>query len=311
MPKSTNIKVVGVGGAGCNAVTRMFDAKIQGVELVAVNTDAQDLEKTRAHHLVRIGRNLTRGLGTGMNPESGRLAAEENRNEIAQLLKGSSMVFIAAGLGGGTGSGAAPVVADIARKEGALTVAIVAKPFSFEGAQRRQIATKALQTLKDKVDALIAVSNDKILSLVDAETTLQDALLTCDEILHQAVQGITDIILIPGIINVDFADVKAIMQGAGKAMFGIGRAQGERRIVEAARLAMRSPLLDFSIEGAKGLLFNIMGRGDLSLAEIEEAAKIITQSMNPEAKVIFGATRDRSLEKNEVKIILIATGFSS
>lgn len=309
MKSNTKIKVVGVGGSGGNAISRMMTCKIQGVDLIAINTDAQDLKKTKAHQKLRIGKNLTQGLGTGMNPELGRQAGEESREEISTILAGSDMVFITCGLGGGTGTGAAPIVADVAKKQGALTLAVVTKPFSFEGSYRMKIAKRGLENLKEKVDTLLIISNDKILSLVDKNVTLLSAFWTCDEILRQAVQGITDLILVPGIINVDFADVRAIMQGSGLALFGQGQAKGERRVEEAVRRAINSPLLDLSIEGAKGVLFNISGGRDLSLSEIDEAAKIITKSIDPEARVIFGAVQNKKLPQGEIKITVIATGF--
>lgn len=303
------IKVVGVGGSGGNAINRMMGQKIRGAELIAVNTDEQDLKKIKAHKTLRIGRKLTRGLGCGMNPELGRLAADENRQEIAQLLRGADLVFVACGLGGGTGSGAAPVVAEIAKSQGALTVGMFTKPFSFEGAQRMRIANFAIEQLKEKLDTLLVIPNDKILSLADQNTTLTSALLLCDDILRQGVQGISDLIFSPGIINVDFADIKSIMTKSGNAIFGIGKYRGERKIENAVRMAINSPLIDFSVEGAKGILFNIAGGNDLSLADVEEASILITKAADREAKVIFGATRDPKLKNEEVKIIVIATGI--
>lgn len=306
---NTNIKVIGAGGAGCNAVSRMASCKIQGVELIAVNCDAQDLQRTRANSKIRIGQKLTKGLGAGMNPDVGRQSAEESREEIKQALQGSDMVFITAGLGGGTGTGAAPVIAEIARSIKALVVAVVTTPFTFEGDYRAQLAKEGLETLKDKVDTLLIVKNDKILTQGDKNTTLISTFWACDEVLRQAVQGITDLILFPGIINIDFADVKSIMRNSGQAFFGIGRARGEKRVETAASLAVTSPLLDISIKGARGILFNVSGGSDLSLAEINEAAKIITQYANPKAKVIFGAVQDKRLQKGEIKITVVATGF--
>lgn len=309
MKINTKIKVIGVGGAGSNTVSRLFLSKIEGVELIALNTDAQDLKKTKAHQKLRIGKNLTKGLGAGMNPEIGRKAAEESRGEISQILKDTDMVFINAGLGGGTGSGASPVVAEVAKNRKVLTVAVVTTPFSFEGLQRRVIAKAALENLKNKVDALLTISNDKILSLIDKNTTLISAFLTCDEILKTAIQGISDLILVPGLINVDFADVKAILENSGTALFGEGRAKGEKRATEAALSAINSPLLDFSVKGAKGVLFNVSG-GKLSLSEIETVAEIITQNVDKSAKIIFGAVEDKKLPKEEIKITLLATGVS-
>ena len=309
MTQKTRIKVIGIGGAGGNAISRMQAAKIQGVDLVAINCDAQDLQKIKTSLKLRIGENLTKGLGAGMNPEIGRLAAEENKEEITQLIKGADMVFITAGLGGGTGSGASPVVAEIAKNTGALVVAVVTTPFSFEGAYRVQVAKKGLEILKEKVDTLLIIPNDRVLLLGDKNTTLLSAFWACDEVLRQAVQGITDLIMLPGIVNVDFADVKTIMQDSGQAFFGQGQARGEKRVEMAANLAINSPLLDFSISGAKGILFNISGGQDLSLTEVDEAAKIITKNTDSRAKVIFGAVEDRKLPKGEIKITVIATGF--
>jgi len=309
MKFNTKIKVVGVGGSGGNAISRMMKCKIKGVELIAVNADAQDLQKTRAHRKVRIGKNLTKGLGTGMNPEVGRAAAEEQRAEIEEFLKGSDMIFITCGFGGGCGSGASSVVAEIAKNLGALTIAVVTKPFSFEGIQRMEVAKDNLRKLKGKVDTLITISNDKLLSILEPKTTVLNAFWFCDEILRQAVQGISDLIVLPGIINIDFADIKAIMKNSGSALFGIGKAKGQERAKEAARAALNSPLLDLSCKGAKGVLFNVSGGKDISLSEIDEAAKIITQEISPEAKIIFGAIQDEKLKEGEIKVTVIATGF--
>jgi len=309
MTSNTKIKVVGVGGSGSNVISRMMRCKIKGVELVAVNADAQDLQRTKAHRKIRIGKNLTKGLGTGMNPEIGKKAAEEQREEIQEVLSGSDMLFITCGLGGGTGSGATPIIADIAKKSGALTLAVVTRPFSFEGIQRMEIAQDSLRKLKGKVDTLISISNDKLLSILEPKTTVLNAFWVCDEILRQAVQGISDLIVLPGIINIDFADVKAIMKDSGSALFGIGKATGPERAREAAQKALSSPLLDLSCKGAKGVLFNVSGGKDISLSEIDEAAKIITQEVSPEAKVIFGAIQDEKLKKGEIKVTVIATGF--
>jgi cell division protein FtsZ len=305
------IKVVGVGGGGNNAISRMIDAKIKGVEFVAINTDAQALHHSKAGEKVHIGKNLSKGLGAGMNPEVGRQAAEENRDEIQDVLKGADMVFVTCGLGGGTGSGAAPVVAEAAKELGALTVAVVTKPFSFEGAQRRSIGEEALQNLKDRVDSLITIPNDKLLSIIDRKTTLINAFRIVDDVLRQGVQGISDLITKPGIVNVDFADVRAIMQDSGSALMGIGVASGENRAAEAAKAAINSPLLELSIDGAKGVLFNISGSSDLGMLEINEAANIITESIDPNAKVIFGAVVDDQVKKGEIIITVVATGFDS
>ncbi len=305
------IKVVGVGGGGNNAISRMIDAKIKGVEFVAINTDAQALHHSKAGEKVHIGKNLSKGLGAGMNPEIGRQAAEENRDEIQDVLKGADMVFVTCGLGGGTGSGAAPVVAETAKELGALTVAVVTKPFSFEGAQRRSIGEEALQNLKDRVDSLITIPNDKLLAIIDRKTTLINAFKIVDDVLRQGVQGISDLITKPGIVNVDFADVRAIMADSGSALMGIGIASGENRATEAAKAAINSPLLEISIDGAKGVLFNISGSSDLGMLEINEAANIITESIDPNAKVIFGAVIDDQVKKGEIIITVVATGFDA
>ena len=305
------IKVVGVGGGGNNAISRMIDAKIRGVEFVAINTDAQALHHSKASEKVHIGKNLSKGLGAGMNPEIGRQAAEENRDEIQDVLKGADMVFVTCGLGGGTGSGAAPVVAETAKELGALTVAVVTKPFSFEGAQRRAISEEAMQNLKERVDTLITIPNDKLLSIIDRKTTLINAFRIVDDVLRQGVQGISDLITKPGIVNVDFADVRAIMQDSGSALMGIGVASGENRASEAARAAINSPLLELSIDGAKGVLFNISGSSDLGMLEINEAANIITESIDTNAKVIFGAVVDDQVKKGEIHITVVATGFDA
>ena len=306
---TTKIKVVGVGGSGSNAISRMAKCKIKGVELIAINTDAQDLAKTRANLKIRIGRKITQGLGTGMNPEIGKKSALENRQEILESLKGADMIFITCGMGGGTGTGVSPVVAEVAKEVGALTLAVVTTPFSFEGQVRKRVADSGIRKLKEKVDTLISISNDKLLSTLDPSTPLLSAFWVCDDTLRQAVQGISDLIILPGIINVDFADVRAVMQNAGSALFGVGRAQGEDRAVRAAMSAINSPLLDLSMKGAKGVLFNVSGGKDISLSEIDEVAKVITQEINPEAKIIFGAVQNEKLKQGEIKVTLIATGF--
>src|SRR3989339_1401310 len=303
------IKVVGVGGSGNNAISRMIDSKIKGVEFVAINTDAQALHHSRAAEKVHIGKNLTKGLGAGMNPEIGRQAAEENRDEIQEVLKGTDMVFVTCGLGGGTGTGAAPIVAETAKELGALTVAVVTKPFAFEGAQRRAIAEEALENLKERVDTLITIPNDKLLQIIDKKTTLINSFRIVDDVLRQGVQGISDLITKPGIVNVDFADVKAIMSNSGSALMGIGIGDGENRAAEAAKAAISSPLLELSIDGAKGVLFNVSGSSDLTMLEINEAANIITESIDPNAKVIFGAVIDETMKKGEIQITVVATGF--
>lgn len=305
------IKVVGVGGSGGNVISRMIDSKIKGVEFVAINTDAQALHHSKAAEKVHIGKNLTKGLGAGMNPEIGRQAAEENRDEIQEVLKGADMVFVACGLGGGTGTGAAPIVAETAKELGALTIAVVTKPFSFEGAQRRAIAVEGLEGLRDRVDSLITVPNDKLLSIIDKKTTLVSAFRIVDDVLRQGVQGISDLITKPGIVNVDFADVRAILEDSGSALMGIGIASGENRSEEAAKAAINSPLLELSIDGAKGVLINISGSSDLGMLEINEAANIVTESIDPNAKVIFGAVVDEQIRKGEIQITVVATGFDA
>lgn len=303
------IKVVGIGSGGNSAVNRMYSSNLAGVEFVAVNTDAQALHSTKIKNKIHIGKTLTRGLGAGKNPEIGKQAAEEDQEEIKEVLKDSDMVFLTCGLGGGTGSGGTPVIANIAKEAGALTVGVVTKPFSFEGGLRGDIANKAHSELKDKVDALITIPNDKLLRVIDKKTSLMDAFSIVDDVLKQAVQGISDLVTVPGIVNVDFADVKSIMQDAGSALMGIGTASGENRAVEAAKRAIKSPLLELSINGATGVLFNISGGEDLGMLEIDEAAKIITESVDPGAKIIFGAVRDKNLN-NELRITVIATGFN-
>ncbi len=303
------IKVLGVGGSGCNAIGRMAKDRIKGVELIAANSDYQDLKKVKTDVKIQIGRKLTQGLGTGMNPELGRKAAEEQRPELQKALEGAGMIFITCGLGGGTGSGAAPVAAEIAKNSGALTVAVVTRPFSFEGSWRQRIAQESIDQIKGKVDSLISISNDKLLVTLNPNTTLASAFWICDEILRQAVQSISDLVLSPGIINVDFADVKSILKDSGRAIFGIGRAKGEKRAEAAAKAAVESPLFDVPARGAKGVLFNVSGGSDISLSEIEEAARVVTSEINPQAKVIFGAVHDQSLPKGEIKITVVATGF--
>jgi len=304
------IKVVGVGGGGGNVISRMKDDFFRGVDFIAINTDAQDLEYCNAKKKIHIGKNLTKGLGTGMNPELGRQAAEETRSEIIENLKGADLIFITAGLGGGTGSGAAPIVAEVAKELGVLTVAVVTKPFSFEGAQRARIAQDAFIKLKDKVDTLIVVPNDRIFNVIDKDTPLMKAFEVVDDVLREAVLGIADLIAMPGIINVDFADVKAIMQEAGTAIVGIGTASGPERAQNAVNQAINSPLLEISIEGAKGVLFGVFGSRDLKMSEINEIAKTISGSIDPTARVIFGAYHDRKMKQGQIKVTLIATGFS-
>ncbi len=303
------IKVLGVGGSGQNAINHMISSKVRGVDFVAINTDAQDLHRSLTKKRINIGKNLTRGLGTGMNPDLGRRAAEETKEEIQEVVKGADMVFVTCGVGGGTGTGASPVVARTAKELGCLTVAVVTKPFYFEGRQRTRIAEAALEDLRKEVDAIIVIPNDRLLSAIGKETTVKNAFGMCDEILRQAVEGISDLITTPGLINIDFADIRTIMENAGSALMGIGKASGENRAIEAAKAAINSPLLDVSIIGAKGVLFSIAGGEDLTMFEIQDAAKVITESIDPEAKIIFGTVRDDKLKKNEIKITVIATGF--
>jgi len=306
---SANIKVIGVGGSGGNAVSRMKKARIKGVELIALNTDYQDLKKIKADVKLRIGEKITEGLGTGMKPMIGELAAKESKDKIYESLKGADLIFIAGGLGGGTGSGASPVVAQIAKKTGALTVAIVTLPFSFEGAYRRKIAEASKRTLKQNVDALLVIKNDKLLHYLEPTTSLLNAFWLCDDVLREAVKGISDLIMLPGIVNIDFADVKSILKNSGNVLFGMGRSRGEKRALEATALALNSPLLDITPRGAKGVLFNVSGGEDISLFEIEEIGKIITKEINPKADVIFGAVHDEQLRKGEIKVTVIVTGF--
>lgn len=310
METFARIRVIGVGGSGHNAIHRMMEVGIDKVEFVAINTDAQALLHSRADKKVHIGRKTTGGLGAGMNPEIGRASAEENREEIAEAIKNSDMVFITCGLGGGTGSGASPVVASLAKQAGILTVAVVTRPFNFEGAKRREIAERALEELKEQVDTIITIPNDRVLQIIDKKTPLLQAFKTVDDVLRQGVAGIADLVTVPGLVNVDFADVRAIMQNAGSALMGIGQGSGETRALDAARAAIGSPLLEISIDGAKGVLFNIIGGKSLSMHEVDEAARFITKSVDPEAKIIFGAVIDENMD-NGVKITVIATGFDS
>lgn len=303
------IKVVGVGGSGSNAITRMIECKLSGVEFVAINTDAQDLHHCKASEKIHIGKNLTKGLGAGMNPELGRQAAEENRDEIQESLKSCDMVFVVYGAGGGTGSGAGPIVAEAAKEAGALTVGVVTRPFSFEGRQRSVVAEESLENLKDRVDTMISIQNDKLLQVIDRNTSLVNAFQIVDDVLRQGVQGISDLITKPGIVNVDFADVRSVMQESGSALMGIGISSGENRAVQAAKQAINSPLLDISIDGAKGVLFNITGGDDLTMLEVNEAANIITENVDPNARIIFGASTEETVKKGEIKITVVATGF--
>lgn len=303
------IRVVGTGGSGCNAVNHMVESKVRGVEFIAVNSDAQDLHRSLAKRKIHIGKNLTRGLGTGMDPEIGKRAAEETRQEVQEALQGSDMVFITCGMGGGTGTGATPIIAKIAKEIGALTIAVVTKPFSFEGAQRSLIADRGLAELKKEVDAYIVIPNDKLLSIVEKDTSAKNAFVMCDEILRQAVEGVSDIITTPGEINTDFNDIKTIMENAGPALMGIGLAEGDNRAREAANRAVNSPLLSVSINGAKGILFVVAGSDDIGILEVQEAAKTINESADKNARIIFGMMHDDKLKKGQIRVIVIATGF--
>jgi cell division protein FtsZ len=302
------IKVIGVGGGGNNAVNRMIEAGLKGVEFIAVNTDSQALRMSLAPARLQIGEKLTKGLGAGANPDIGQKAAEESRDELGSLLKGADMVFITAGMGGGTGTGAAPVIAEVAKELGALTVGVVTRPFAFEGRRRHAYADKGIDTLRQKVDTLITIPNDRLLQVVEKRTSMLEAFRIADDVLRQGVQGISDLIAVPGIINLDFADVRTIMLDTGTALMGIGRGAGEGRAAEAARTAISSPLLETSIEGARGVLFNITGGPDLGLLEVNEAAEIIAEAADREANIIFGAVIDEGMG-DEVRVTVIATGF--
>ncbi len=303
------IMVVGIGGSGKNAVNHMINSKVKGVTFIAMNTDTQDLHHSLAEKKIHIGKNLTKGLGAGMDPEVGKKAAEETKSEIQDMIKGADMLFITCGMGGGTGTGAAPIVARAAREQGILTVAVTTKPFFFEGTQRMKIAEKGIDELAKEVDAIITIPNDKLLELSDQNVNFKDAFATCDNVLRQAVEGISDLITTPGVINVDFADIKAIMSNAGSALMGIGSAGGEKRAEKAALQAINSPLLEVAINGAKGVLFAISGGDDITIHEIKEAAKVVTESIDKDAKVIFGTIHDDKTKKGEIKVTVIATNF--
>ena len=309
MSDLANIKVIGVGGGGNNAVNRMIDAKVQGVEFIAVNTELQVLDKSNADVKIQIGEKVTRGLGAGAKPEVGGNAAEESRDEIIKALTGADMVFVTAGMGGGTGTGAAPVVAQCAKELGALTVAVVTKPFSIEGKIRMNNAFSGIEKLKQNVDAILVVPNDKLLGIIDKKTSVKDAFRLADDVLRQGIQGISDLITVPGVINLDFADVKTIMSDQGEALMGIGIGSGESRASDAAKQAISSPLLERSIEGAKGIIISITGNEDLGLFEINEASQIITEAADPDANIIWGTAIDPDMD-DTVKITVIATGFA-
>lgn len=305
----TKIKVVGIGGSGSNAINRMMKCDVMGVEFIAINTDLQNLKKNNADKKIRIGENITKGLGAGMNPNIGESAAKESREEIEEVLVGADIVFIACGLGGGTGTGGAPVVAKISKDLGILTIAIVTTPFSFEGRGRMSIAKKGEKALKKEVDTLISVSNNRLSLLIKDNTSIDSAFWLCDEVLRQAVCGISDLITLPGIINIDFADIKSILKDSGLAVFGIGIASGEDRAKEAVSSALSSPLLDISLSKTKGVLFNISGGDDISLIEIDDIAKEIKAKVSPDAKILFGAVQSEDLKKNEIKVTVLITGL--
>ncbi len=308
MDESAIIKVIGVGGAGNNAVNRMIASGIKGVEFISVNTDRQALKNSNASTKIQIGEKVTRGLGAGANPDIGAQSAEENKTEIAEALRGADMVFVTAGMGGGTGTGAAPIVASAAKEMGILTIGVVTKPFTFEGKKRLAQAERGIESLKGKVDALVVIPNDKLLQIIDRKTSMVDAFIMADDVLRQGVQGISDLIANPGLVNLDFADVKTIMLNTGMAHMGIGRATGENRAEDAAKQAIQSPLLETSIEGARGVIINITGSSSIGLQEINTAAELVQRSVDPEANIIFGTAIDESLE-DEIVITVIATGF--
>ena len=308
MDGTATIKVIGVGGAGNNAVNRMIEAEIKGVDFIAVNTDRQALQISKAKTKIQIGEKITRGLGAGANPDIGAQAAEENKAEVAEVLRGADMVFVTAGMGGGTGTGAAPIVAQAAKEMGILTIGVVTKPFTFEGKKRLSQAERGIESLKGKVDTLVVIPNDKLLQIVDRKTSIVEAFKMADDVLRQGVQGISDLIAIPGLVNLDFADVKTIMLNQGMAHMGVGRASGENRAEDAAKEAIQSPLLETSIEGAKGVIINITGSSDLGLHEVNTAAELVQRSVDPEANIIFGTVTDESMG-DEIQITVIATGF--
>ena len=310
MSDFANIKVIGVGGGGNNAVNRMVDNQIKGVQFLAVNTENQVLELSKADVTIQIGEKVTKGLGAGANPQSGEEAAQESREEITKALEGADMVFVTAGMGGGTGTGAAPIVAECAKEVGALTVGVVTKPFAFEGKRRRAAAEKGIEFLTQKVDTIIVIPNDKLLQVVDKKCSVSDAFSKADEVLRQGIKGISDLIQIPGLINLDFADVKTIMTNQGEALMGIGEGTGENRAADAAKMAINSPLLETSIDGAKGILLNISGSSELGIFEVNEAAQIISDAADPDANIIFGSVIDESLG-DKVQVTVVATGFGN
>jgi len=307
---AATIKVLGLGGGGCNAVNRMIDAGLSGVEFYAINTDVQALRSSKTENTVQIGTNLTRGLGAGANPNIGREAAEESREDLAMLLDGADLVFITSGMGGGTGTGAAAVVAELARESGALTIGVITKPFAFEGRKRMQAAERGIADLEAKCDTLITIPNERILQIIEKRTPLNEAFAYADDVLRQGIQGISDLITQPGLINLDFADVKTIMTDAGSAMMGIGEGSGEHRAADAAQKAIASPLLETTIEGARGVIFNITGGPDLSMYEVNEAAEMISRAVDSEAQIIFGASIDPALQ-GRVRVTVLAAGFGT
>ena len=308
MDGTATIKVIGVGGAGNNAVNRMVESGIKGVDFIAVNTDRQALQNSKANTKIQIGEKITRGLGAGANPDIGAQSAEESKAEVAEVLRGADMVFVTAGMGGGTGTGAAPIVAQAAKEMGILTIGVVTKPFTFEGKKRLSQAERGIESLKGKVDTLVVIPNDKLLQIIDRKTSIIEAFKMADDVLRQGVQGISDLIAVPGLVNLDFADVKTIMLNTGMAHMGIGRASGENRAEDAAKQAIQSPLLETSIEGARGVIINITGGEDLGLHEVNTAAELVQRSVDPEANIIFGTVTDPSME-DEIQITVIATGF--
>jgi cell division protein FtsZ len=311
MPENfAQIKVIGVGGGGSNAVNRMITEGLRGVDFIAVNTDAQALLMSNASQRIRLGDKLTRGLGAGGDPEIGAKAAEESLEDLEEILRGVDMVFVTCGMGGGTGTGAAPIIAELAKNCGALTVGVVTKPFGFEGSRRQNVAIEGIEVLKDKVDTLIVIPNDRLLEIVDKKASMTEAFRTADDVLRQGIQGISELITVPGLINLDFADVRSIMNGGGTSLMSVGVGSGENRAIEAAESAVTSSLLDVTIDGAQGILFNVTGGSDLSLFEVNEAAEIIKRKAHPEANIIFGAVIDDNLS-DELRITLIATGFDA
>jgi len=307
--QKVRLKIIGVGGAGGNVITRLYDKRIEGIELIAINTDLQGLKHTKADIKIQIGKNTCRGLGAGMDPLKGREAAEENIEEINKAVQGGDLVFIAAGLGGGTGSGASPIVANLARQSGALTIAVVTKPFSFEGEKRLEIAEEFWQKLFNEVDSIVTIPNDRVFNIIDEKTPILEAFYKIDEVLREGVKGISDLITFPGLINLDFANIKTIMTNAGSSLLGLGKSKGAERAKIAAKKAVSSPLLDISIDGATKVLFNVSGGRDMSLVEINNAARVITESITKDAQVIFGTSFDKELKKGEIKVTVIAGGF--